>query len=487
MLSELQRNVPLDAKFGLHFGRFAQLPTTEEFFRFQTLHKGAKYRLYNLDITPVLALIEKNHHFKLALEIPVLGFSDPILDYDINPWFAVPLAINGYVACANNQAQSCGGAVFQDLMDNRFSLKTDAGGCIDFEQMANEAKTPIFSTLKAIQYYYSYEQLLKGQGLEPLPKSSQFKGKITLCLPKVQRPFQLKLLVLNKKEICFTHKLFIAPKVETEINTNVKASWQGSTTQGELEINYSIPDNYALQQAQNATLQLRLPRKKNLKLMMAGTLDWISTSQDKNACMTQYIGLGEHAFLDLVMHLIPFDYFCEQLDKNTNKKNKGLSESINPYHVNATAKETLYQYILSGVMNRSVPLYALTDYMKNASQVYQRLNSFSIKHWRTADQIVFKNYLCSLSSNKRSASEIFDDLDAMLSFGVTSLSGTLKIKTSGATLASKPKVHANIVIEPLPQEYPLTYLNVPTQQKEAVPSKRGMKKIDKKDGKQKDL
>ena len=453
MLIKLQRNVPLDAKFGLHFGRFAQLPTTEEFFRFQTLLPDLKYRLQALDISSAIPFLKRGKDSQLVIEIPVLGFTDPVLDYDVNPWFALPIVINGFVANAQQQSLSSAQIWFKDLMAQSYPLVFDPMKRIDYKTIAAQLKKNLYSTLQSITYAYTRSQVIDGEHLEPLPQKN-YKNKILLCLPQVQMPFKLKIFVLENARECFQQELFISPTVMNELEPEIQASWKGIAKSGTLEINYSVKDNVNIQQAQQAKFDLLLPQKKNLKLMLQDTQEWFTIEQGKPFYLTQYYGLSTTALSTILQALIPFDYFFQAIKKWARKESEFKSYRYNDYAKNTKAACLLYQYLLSGFINRSIPIYALTEYVKNKKKIYEILNQININQWDLSDQIVYKQYLYCLCSKKISFDSILDGLDYYLSFGNTPIEGNITIKTSGVSLPKNPVLTSSITLSPYPNAFP---------------------------------
>lgn len=477
MSIKLQKNVPLDAKFGLHFGRFSELPTTEEFFRFQTLFPHLKHRLYALDIGPVIPLLQKDNTYQLAVEIPVLGFTDPALDYDVNPWFAIPLAINGYVAQAERQHLSRATVEVKDISGQVYPVFVDDIARIDFGQIAQTLQRPFFSTLCSIRYLYSASTILNGTDLAPLPKIEDYKNKIILCLPKAQMPFKIKLIVIHQHEERLKQELFISPIIEQTIKPEISTNWRGTALEGVLHIGYRAANHYALSQAQYGALHLSLPHKNKLKLMVNGSLAWISTTKDKTFTLTQHYGLSTAALAAILKQLIPFDHFYQRLQKGFSVKQEAIQEYMNRYDANVAAAGVLYQQLLSGVINRSVPLAGLEPYVKKRKNIYAVLNALNMNAWPLADQIVYKQYLCGLAIAPRGVDGLLDDLDRQLCFGLNALEGELQIHTSGVSLSKKPSVQARLDLFPLAQMYPLPELLVDSSQIQDESTRISVKKV----------
>lgn len=455
MLSKLQRNVPLEAKFGLHFGRFATLPTIEDFYCLQSQSPQATHRLHAIDISTYLPLLKEYPHYELALEIPTLGFSDLLHGYDINPWFAFPIAINGFVAQADAAEPFRAKVILTDITNQKYSYQVNKESVADYEAMANQQAKPIYSAIKAIQYCFGGAQIIYGEGLSALPNLKEFQNKLVLYLPRVQCPMSLKVTVLDKKRAIITNEITLAPKQVLEVTPVVQAKWAGSKEQGELNIQYHVVKDASLQYIQSATLHLTFPNQKGLKLLLHGEQSWLTTHHNKTSRLTQYIGLSQVAMADLLQQIVPFEHFESILLSDTQNTSRGGLRHVNDYTSCQSSRQQLYHYLLSGVLNRSVPLCALSDYFVEDKKLAHILPNMNIASWPLSDQLVYKHFLFGLPTTKMNCEYIIDEIDQLLSFGVSSVEGQLSIKTSGAKLPSAPKVLGQLILEPLPQNYPI--------------------------------
>lgn len=456
MSIRLQRSLPLSAKFGFHYGHFAELPTIEEFFRFQSRLPHLKNQLYALDIVDIMSLLNKTHGCVFELEMPVLGFTDPALDYDLNPWFAIPIALNGFVANAQNPELSRAQVWVKDLIDNEYPLLQDKMCRVDYEQIFQKLSTGFYTTLNSVCYRYTREQILEGKDLAVLPQGEHYQNKILLFLPKANITFKLKILVRNKDGIeIFKNELYLSSAQEDEVSVETKSQWRGMSDQGTLQIDYRVSEKSKLDRAQQVILHLLLPENKALKWMLSGSSEWTTTHEEKQSCLTQYFGLTTQATLEILKQLIPYAYFRRQITKAKPKDPERSSLPINNFSASENAAQKLYQYVMSGILNRSVPLYALSDYIQNKTKIYEMLEQININHWSLSDQIVFKQYLYQLSVGQTTAERVLDSLDSCLSFGPAHIEGSIIVKTSGVALAKKPNVTAKLEVLTRSQIFPL--------------------------------
>lgn len=456
MSIRLQRGLPLSAKFGFHYGHFAELPTIEEFFRFQSRLPHLKNQLYALDIRDVMPLMNKVDACVFELEIPVLGFTDPALDYDLNPWFAIPIALNGFVANAQSPALSKAQVWVKDLVDNEYPLLQDKMCRVDYEQIFQKLSTGFYTTVNSVCYRYTREQIVEGKDLVVLPQGEHYQNKILLFLPKTNITFKLKILVRNKEGIeIFKNELYLSAAQEDEVLVETKSQWRGMPDHGSLRIDYRVLEKNKLEHAQQVILHLLLPEQKGLKWKLSGSSEWATTHEEKQSCLTQYFGLTTQATLEILKHLIPYSYFRQQIKKTNLKDTERFSLSINDFSVSENAAQRLYQYVVSGILNRSIPLYALSEYIKNKKNIYKILEQININHWALSDQIVFKHYLYQLSFGQITVERVLDSLDSCLSFGPTHIEGNIILKTSGVALAKKPNVAAKLEVVMRLQTFPI--------------------------------
>lgn len=446
--------IPLSAKFGLHYGCLGVLPTLEELGHIKSFIKDFGYQLLSLDISSLLGEASKQQNAILEIKVPTLGFTDPAFDYEASPWFAVPLVINGFVATSAHSLSSIADLYATDIVNNQYALKFDAKGHVDYPAIIAEQSAPVFSTLKSIQYCYTIKTLSANKQLQLLA-DNKYQDKILLLLPKNYAEFQIECTLLSEQKKIMVKNYAIAPPQVKDTIMQVDTQWRGDASYGSLQINYQHQARLLKTNAFEAELSISLPQANHLQYLVYGAKDWLNTHQDKIPCLTQYYGLSASTLLAILHVLVPYDDFCQNISSSDFSQKFEHCHKVNAYSLDSNATGVFYQHLLSGVINHSVPLYALKSYVETERHTFDALKSLDMRKWSVHDQVVYQQILASIEQVMPSVDIVWDTFDSYFSFGLGEISGKLLLETQGAKLAKSPKVAVTLRLDNTHPLYPV--------------------------------
>tara|TARA_R110002110_G_scaffold415839_1_gene657374 strand:+ start:4481 stop:5938 length:1458 start_codon:yes stop_codon:yes gene_type:complete len=453
MSLNLQAKIPINAKFGLHYGSIGELPTLEQLMAIKSSARSLDCQLLAIDISTLLSAAQSQPEAVLELSIPTLGFTDPVFDFEATPRFATPLVMNGFVANSEDMTKRVANIYVTDIMNNQYALKFDKQGRVDYSAIAVEQSAAIYTTLKSIQYRYMFNQFVGGEGLQPLTHN-EYQHKVLLLLPKTHPAFQIECALIVKQKSAMVKKYAVAASEIKSKTMQVEALWQGDIDKGSLQIDYHCQNNSVGSNIFEAELSVFLPQAENLQYLIYGSQAWLNTHQPKQPCLTQYYGLSSGVLLLILKTLVPYSLFCQNFSGSALCQNLGL-DNINSYESGSDSLDTLYQYLLSAVLNRSMPLYALKPYMSHEADIFTEASALDMTKWSVHDQMVYQQILSSIEQVSASVEVMWDTLDSYLSFGPGDFAGKLLLETQGATLPKKPEASVTLSIKNDKPAYPL--------------------------------
>lgn len=435
-MAQLHHHLNLSAKFGLHEGHFAELPLLWEYQQGKAIYGNSSNTWLSIDITPELALLDKNEGQELSISVPMLGFTDPILDYSLLPMFAVPFSIHGLVALDNNPGLSRAKVIARDIADNVYPLLSNPKGKIDYGLIeASLSGSDIFSHLKEITYIYTRAQLIESQGLQPLTSRPPV---LEMLLSKSGMPFSLTLSVkdknqnlLSKREIQYQGHSISLPRGQ------LLALWQNDGITNNLHIHYQTSQSQTLQEGYRARIDFDIPMQEGVEYSCKQTGSSISKSS-KILRFTHYFGLSGKTYKMLAKCIIPFENFKNVL---LNKKNKAKNRSnLNCYEKHQAVISVLYEYLIQGIVNQSVPLFALSPYFVQADEIQKALQSLDLDLFDKHDQFVLKQ-LYQFTLN------FIDEVDRLLSMANQTIDIRFIVQTKNNNISSDMLISANLQID----------------------------------------
>lgn len=178
--------------FNINAAQFLALAQKEGFV-------NLKQNLVQINIQDALACLTPQSYFEVT--IPVLGMTDFLANHFKNStWnelaqpFASILSINGF-----------GGGNFprpdfimvKDIIGNQYEILVDSNGQVEIPQEG----IGLFSMLSEITLMYSFEQVIRGHGLESLIECGAQSNYLDLLAPpNLSLPFHITIRVLHLDE-----------------------------------------------------------------------------------------------------------------------------------------------------------------------------------------------------------------------------------------------------------------------------------------------
>lgn len=450
MSLDLQTYPALMSFFGCHQGHLGHLPTEPQLRNIQKVAKTFAYQLVVLEINSLLqASNQKDIEFELS--VPMLGFTDPVYDFEAVPHFAIPLVVNNWIS-----GQLSSKAAFKlaatDINDYQYSLEFDSAGRVDYTRITETEDKPIFTTLQSLQYRMPIQQVQTGKGLTAL-SGDVYQNKLLILLPKNYSPFLITCRLKQKQKTIKQKEYIVIPPPISDDTVKAKALWQGSRKQGELQISYTLHADVKQCRGIQGKLTLALPESKQGEMTILGQEQWWQNGAKKTQMM-QYFGLSMAVLYQILEQLVPYQNFVSKLSSSTFVLPfRGMP--CNDYEKNPKVAERLYQYLLSGVINQTVPLYALKSFTKPDEENFIRIKNIDQSRWSTADQMVFSKVMDGIAKTLPNIEVLWDTLDSYLSFGPGLTDGKLLLQTRGQVLDQAFDLHADFQFISRFNEFPV--------------------------------
>lgn len=419
------------AKYGFHQGKFAQLPTLEDYI-------VLKPNAWVIDIEPELTMLKENKHSQLCITVPCLGFSDPAFDYSLYPWFATPLSIAGLIA-TDNQCLSRAKVIGTDINGVQYPLLMDHFGKIDYEKIESQLdNTPIVTSLKAISFIYTDAQILNGQGLMPLPNRSE---KLELMLARALPSFNITLTVFHQKQIilgkreCHYQTKHQAPK------TFLNVGYQNEGENQALKIQYQTRIKAHDFAHTRARLEIQVPMQDGMIYRYG---EHCQAGRGEALIINHYFGIGSLAKAILTESLIPKTHFIDKILEKAHFSKKKLH--VNAFAENAWHASQLYYELLKGLMNGSVPLCSLNEYFVDETTLKHHVQSISLGALDRQDKFILQTLKDQLKKPHSKAGFV-DALDKLLCLDPLKIDIEALLQLQGQKLSAHGDITAVLVVE----------------------------------------
>lgn len=343
------------AKYGLQGQSFATLPTLKTYH----LLKQKGHEVITLDIRKELNLLATCPACRLQITVPMNGFTDPLLDCQAIPRFAILLSINGFVADENNTHAAKAAPFGTDIADNCYPLLRNHRGKIDYSLIQQTLpSSSLFTTLRAMSYLFQAQQIEQGQGLAPSHIASLSGMAELLLFYPSHAPLTLVINVLNQQgEKVHTRKIgyFPAPRSLPKASYRLERHIVG-------EIN--APKDQYFRSRWQFDLQVA----------------------NETLRMTQFAGLSYHALKMLLKQLLPLPHFFRVFAKNNGQRSENRYDEFPQYQA------VFYEHVIDSVIDQSLPLLTLQDYFMPETYEPRRLAEVC-QLWDEHDQHVAKQIL----------------------------------------------------------------------------------------------
>ncbi len=420
-------------KYGLHGGFFGTLPVLED-YQSLLLHPD---NLFAFDITHELELLSIHQGAMLTISVPTCGYTDPAMDYLIAPMFALPSIMDGCVA--KTPGQLIAHVMGTDIRGNRYPLFTQEQGKIDFTLIEKTLNDNIdrFTTLLEITYGFTFDDINQVDSL--ILACPNKRGKFELFIPSNVGAFDFQINVVLDHKVLSQQTIQYKPKPE-QPKGRLVGIWQEGNQKSYLHINYKLPSLTYKRGCARAKVVIDVPLQEGVDYTWQSAKG-VKGQDGKTLRFTQYYGLSEHAFKQVIFAILPQTIFK---DKFLN----GLTQAgmFNRYDLHGDLVFCLYENLIHGVLNESVPLYALSPYFAQDDLIKANMAKIITSAFDEHDQFV----LTQLKElvNDKSAQAFIDEVDRLLSSQAHYGETTLVIETMHKPLQpiSSPLI-ASFVLE----------------------------------------
>lgn len=427
----------LRAKFGLHCDGFAQLPTSIEYFQLKVHFAHTSNAFFTMDISAELAMLENMAGSELYITVPTLGFTDPTCDYALEPLFAVPVSINAFVSAPTNPGLSRAKVFATDIGGSIYPLLCCPSGKIDYQRIEEHVSSTdyFFTALEKITYVYTSSQLNQGLGLHQVPGISTQKC-VEWLLPQCSSSFSIMLVVKDKEgRILRRREVKYADKSNELPTANLVATWE-SGPEGTLKIDYKAAFEKYDNRNRFTGVTFDVPMQEGV------TYRWqeraFSCQPNANTLkITQYFALSTKAFTMVVKSIIPWSQFQQTFLMSHQKIKEGPLQRFNCYHECKDVLARLYDLLIQGVVNHSVPLFALSPFFAEIG-ILNAIAKWDLKLFDKHDQYLLKTLSRTLENNE--TSNFIDKVDELLALATGSLATTIILQNSATKWAPKPTV-----------------------------------------------
>lgn len=421
-------SVSLSAKYGLHAFNLGKLPTLLEYEKLQHLHESGLLTLFAFTLEKEFELIAQTTQAKLYLSFPTLGFTDPALDYSITPQFAVPVMVKGLVAIENSDFRAK--LIATDIGANDYPLCISKQGNIDFA-LIEKSLSPhqhLFTTLDQITYVYSHEQLLNNKGLKLAP--SKTADTVEILIPGASKNFDIQVKVVLDNRTVSERLIPYYLTYENNGDGKLQAIWQEGRVKSYLHVNYKIPPLKNYQYAFRAKVVIDIPLQEGVQYTWESA-PFTKGEQTKSLRFSQYYGLSADIFKKIIASVIsPQRFEADLLAKLKNEKLQGL---FNRYDILPQMKTVLFDKLMCGVLNQSVPLFTLSPYFADFPEVLHNLQQMEVDVLDAHDQVVFKKLFEVLKTSQQIL-PLIDEIDKLLSFWEAFTQTSIVLETMGKSL-----------------------------------------------------
>ncbi|MBN9289425.1 MAG: hypothetical protein BGO43_10565 [Gammaproteobacteria bacterium 39-13] len=424
--------LPLNAKFGLHGGAFGFLPTSVEYFQLKVHFARNENAFFVMDISPELTLLNELTGAELSMTVPTLGFTDPSCDYSLDPFFAVPISINGFVANSANPGLSRAKIVATDIAGETYPLLSSPSGEIDYEQIQQHVgkEVQLFTPLEKITYIYTQSQLQKGLGLHHVP-GILTQNKVEWLLANRELSFFITLKITHNGQIIHQRKVRCHAK-EVLPTTKISATWKGDR-QGELKIHYKANFPISIKGSHRFQVDFDIPLQEGVEYHWQGSA--IARHEKASTLkLTQSFGLSAKALDLVVKSVISSAYFRQRLLAHMVKKEAHI---FNVYSKRQDVIAILYDHLIRGVLNQSIPIFALGAFFVEGEALNATVATWDLTSFDKHDQTILKRLSNHLENNDISRENFINSVDELLCITTEPLEITLVLPTTSEKCLSE--------------------------------------------------
>lgn len=391
----------MESQYGHHSPTFGALANYADFH--EAIAKLGFENFIQVDLTEVLGLIHAQPDALLEIKVPTLGFTDPAFDFDLRPWFATPLSLNGFGAGKDKLSSKPFEMKGTDILGNEYPLLFNEKGHLDYDLIASQTPGPLFTTLKYISYIYSASQVLTGEMLTKLPMIAEHHGKLLMLPPQpIHKNFEIDLKVRFEKGIVHQETIYYEPGLDKMYHVNqfdVKANEHEHGLQLSIEVDASAYQTPLPAQLGISIEMPGLSMREGLLRPLQGDEEAFKT--------TQYLGVSQGLLSKVLDVLIPPKTMAQAFTADK-------ASAWNDFSIDG-AFDVFYAHIKDGIGNNSIPLLALSDYFAGAEDIKAQMRALNIEAMTKPDQEMFNDVIQKMYHSEDIAFQLADTIDHMLS------------------------------------------------------------------------
>ncbi|MBS0287120.1 MAG: hypothetical protein JSR17_07480 [Proteobacteria bacterium] len=432
--------ISLNAKYGLHAFNLGKLPTLSEYQKLQDLQEKGVLQLFAFTLENEFELLAKNATAELCLSFPTLGFTDPAMDYSLAPQFAIPVMINGLVSKETTAFRAK--LVVTDIGGTDYPLCISNEGTIDFELIEKSIpdKQHLFTTLDKITFIYTKDQLVPNENLTYI--SNPISNTIEILAPQNIENFNIQVKVVCNNQVLCERIIDYHMSKNDKYDGKLQAIWQQGREKSYLHVNYKIitPKNHHA--CFRAKVTVDIPLQEGVQYTWESA-PFTKGEETKALRFSQYHGISHHFFKKILASLISQAHF----EADLLLKSEALHSSFNRYDIYPQLKTVLYDRLLEGVLNRTVPLFSLSPYFAHFKEAQQNLSQIVLDSYDTHDQVVFHK-LYQLLEQEQAIMPLLEEVDKILSHWEAFTEISIVLETMGKALnANTFHIKANVELE----------------------------------------
>ncbi len=408
---------------GLHASYFAKLPALAEYEQLKALSSRGVYTSFSINIENALALLAQFPLSELHISVPTLGFTDPTMDYCLEPQFAVPISLRGAVA-QNHDMHILPRLLACDIAGNEYPLLNGPLGTIDYNLIAenNNDNKALFTALNSLTYCYNHEQLINNQHL--VATNKVLSNDIEFVLPKHASSFDIQIKVVNENEIISCETIHFQRPAQ-KFTPALLALWQEQRYRNKLHLHYKLTQPERSMALTRCCISYEIPYPVDVEFYHDNQL--VPRQGAKTLQIKQYYGLSNETLKYLISSVVSIYLFQKNLIDSRNKKQK--QSVFNNFNQNPEAKNILYKKLIDGVLDHSVPIYALAPYFATTEEIKINLEKINLNELDEHDGVVFEKLYQLLLENEQNISPLIEELDRLLSTPINET--TFFVETKG--------------------------------------------------------
>jgi hypothetical protein len=331
-----------------------------------------------------------------------------------------------------------------DIAHQQYPLLLSPKGEIDFNLTQSKvgSATLLFTTLLEITYRYSKAQVIDGQGLTALTDATH--GTIELLMPRYETPFSIFLQIRdNAHQVLSEREIKFAPKSKSLPQGQLVALLKQEATSTDLHINYKTA-KANLAHITRAKIIFDVPMQPGLEYAWQEAC--LCGQEGKTLRLTQLFGLSHHAALALMNCIIPQEHFT-QLLLAQKKETSGTDFIFNRFEKCPNTIAVLYNLLQQGLINRSVPLFALQKYFVKNQTIGEKLLRIDLTSFDKHDQFVIKQLYKLLIRENETVFEFMDEVDKLLSLRPEQIETRISLAISGKVHPQNELLHSCLYLE----------------------------------------